>query len=87
MHTTDPFPVICPKCRKQTYKELGWFKNQRTLKCDTVGCWADMADELTEVQVAIWEAEKIAASLDRDRLVKMCPPSQEWFDGDEPKPF
>ncbi len=33
------------------------------------------------------EAEKLAASLDRDRLVKSCPPPQEWFDGDEPRPF
>ena len=59
MHFTDPFPVICPQCLKQSYKELGWLKRQRTLACDF--CRADMADQLTEAQVAIWEAEKIAA--------------------------
>ena len=32
-------------------------------------------------------AEKLMAELDLDRLVKMYPPPQDWFDGDEPKPF
>lgn len=61
MHASDPFPVICPKCHQQTYKQLGWLKLQRTLTCEAPNCGADMADELTEAQVAIWEAEKIAA--------------------------
>ncbi len=59
MDPKDPFPVICPKCSKEFYKELGWLKLQRSLACE--GCGADMADELTEAQVTIWEAEKIAA--------------------------
>ena len=43
--------------------------------------------ELLQEVLTQREAEKLAASLDWDRLVKMCPPPQEWFDGDEPKPF
>jgi hypothetical protein len=33
------------------------------------------------------EAERIAAQLDWDRLVKTSSPPQEWFERDEPKPF
>lgn len=33
------------------------------------------------------EAENLARKIDWDRLVKSCPPPQEWFNGDEPKPF
>jgi prevent-host-death family protein len=33
------------------------------------------------------EVEKRAARIDWDRLVTTHRPPQEWFDGDEPKPF
>jgi prevent-host-death family protein len=33
------------------------------------------------------EVEGLAAQIDWDRLVKTNPPPQEWFDGEEPKPF
>jgi hypothetical protein len=33
------------------------------------------------------EAERLAARIDWDRVVKTNPPPQEWFDRDEPKPF
>ncbi len=33
------------------------------------------------------KSEKLAAQIDWDKVVKTCPPPQEWFDGDEPKPF
>jgi PHD/YefM family antitoxin component YafN of YafNO toxin-antitoxin module len=43
--------------------------------------------ELLQDILARQEAERLAAQLDWDQLVKTSPPSQAWFDGDEPKPF
>jgi prevent-host-death family protein len=43
--------------------------------------------ELLQDLLARQEAERMAAQLDWDRLVKTSPPPQAWFDGDEPKPF
>ncbi len=43
--------------------------------------------ELAQETLARQEAERLATQLDRDRLVRTSPPPQEWFDGDEPKPF
>ena len=43
--------------------------------------------EMVEEVLARREAERLAAGLDWDELVKASPPSQAWFDGDEPKPF
>jgi prevent-host-death family protein len=43
--------------------------------------------ELLQDLLARQEAERMAAQLDSDRLVKTSPPPQVWFDGDEPKPF
>jgi prevent-host-death family protein len=33
------------------------------------------------------EVEKLAAQIDWDRAVQTLRPPQEWFEGDEPKPF
>jgi hypothetical protein len=33
------------------------------------------------------EAEKLAAQIDWDRAVNTLRPPQEWFEGEEPKPF
>jgi hypothetical protein len=33
------------------------------------------------------EIEKLAVQIDWDRARKTLRPPQEWFDGDEPKPF
>lgn len=33
------------------------------------------------------EAQRIASGLDWEQLVKKSPPSPEWFERDEPKPF
>ena len=43
--------------------------------------------ELLRDMLAREAAEELAAKIDWDRLVKESPPSQEWFDRDEPKPF
>lgn len=43
--------------------------------------------ELVREVFATQEAEKLAAEMDWPRLIKTCPPPQEWFDGDEAKPF
>jgi hypothetical protein len=43
--------------------------------------------ELLQDVLARQEAEHLAAQLDWDRLIKTSPPPQDWFDGDEPKPF
>ena len=43
--------------------------------------------EMVQDVLARQEAERIAAGLDWDTLVKTSPPPQEWFDRDEPKPF
>jgi prevent-host-death family protein len=43
--------------------------------------------EMLQDMLARQEAERLAAQIDWDRLVKTSPPPQEWFDGDEPKPF
>jgi hypothetical protein len=43
-------------------------------------------DELREL-LARQEAERLAASIDWDRVVRDHAPPQEWFDGEEPKPF
>ncbi len=47
-------------------------------------------DEPLDDQVAQdWTQEILARSeaLDWNRLAKFSRPAQEWFDGDEPKPF
>jgi hypothetical protein len=43
--------------------------------------------ELVKDMLAREHAEDIARNLDWPRLLKAYPPSQEWFDRDEPKPF
>lgn len=43
--------------------------------------------ELAQDAVARQKAEQLAATLDWKRLAKNSPPAQDWFDGDEPKPF
>ena len=43
----------------------------------------DTYDELT----AAADVERLAASIDWERARRTLRPPQEWFDGDEPKPF
>jgi hypothetical protein len=43
--------------------------------------------ELAQDAVARQKAEQLAATLDWKQLAKNSPPAQNWFDGDEPKPF
>ncbi len=43
--------------------------------------------ELVQEILGRQEVERLAAQIDWDRLVKTNRPPQEWFDGDEPKPF
>jgi prevent-host-death family protein len=43
--------------------------------------------ELLQEVVARREVERLAAQIDWDRAVKTLRPPQEWFEGDEPKPF
>jgi prevent-host-death family protein len=43
--------------------------------------------ELLREVLARQDVEKLAAQIDWDRLVKIHPPAQDWFDGEEPKPF
>jgi hypothetical protein len=43
--------------------------------------------ELLQDMLARQEAERLAAQVDWDKLVKTSPPPQAWFDGEEPKPF
>ena len=43
--------------------------------------------ELMQDAMARHKAEQISRGLDWDRLIAQYPPSQEWFERDEPKPF
>jgi PHD/YefM family antitoxin component YafN of YafNO toxin-antitoxin module len=43
--------------------------------------------ELVREVLAGQEVAKLAAQIDWDRARKTLRPPQEWFDGDEPKPF
>ena len=43
--------------------------------------------ELLQEMVAREHAEELARKLDWEKLLKAYPPSQDWFDRDEPKPF
>jgi len=43
--------------------------------------------ELVQDMLARQEAERLAGRLDWDHLVKTSPPPQDWFDGEEPRPF
>jgi len=43
--------------------------------------------ELVREVLARHEVEKLAAHVDWERARKTLRPPQEWFDGDEPKPF
>jgi hypothetical protein len=43
--------------------------------------------ELLRDMLAREQAEALAAKIDWDKVVKQHPPSQEWFDRDEAKPF
>lgn len=43
--------------------------------------------EMLREVLARQAAEHLAAQIDWDRLARTCPPPQECFDGDEPKPF
>lgn len=43
--------------------------------------------ELLRDVLARQEAEQLAARLDWEHLLKTSPPRQDWFDGEEPKPF
>ena len=43
--------------------------------------------QLVRETLALQEVEKLAAQIDWDRAHQTLRPPQEWFDGDEPKPF
>ncbi len=43
--------------------------------------------ELVREVLARQEVQELAAQIDWDRARKTLRPPQEWFDGDEPKPF
>src|SRR5437667_1387386 len=43
--------------------------------------------ELVREVLARQEVARLAAQIDWDRARKALRPPQEWFDGDEPKPF
>ena len=43
--------------------------------------------EVLRDAMARYEAEQISAGIDWGRLTKTSHPAQDWFDGDEPKPF
>jgi hypothetical protein len=43
-------------------------------------------DLLREV-LARQEVEKLAAAIDWNQVIKTHAPAQDWFNGDEPKPF
>jgi hypothetical protein len=43
--------------------------------------------EMLQELLARQEAERLAAQVNWDELVKASPPAQTWFEGDEPKPF
>jgi hypothetical protein len=43
--------------------------------------------ELIREILARQEVERLAAQIDWDRARRTLRPPQEWFDGDEPKPF
>ena len=43
--------------------------------------------ELLQEIVAQQEAERLAAHVDWAHVAQTSPPPQEWFAGDEPKPF
>ena len=43
--------------------------------------------ELVREVLARQEVEKLAAQIDWERARQTLRPPQEWFDGDEPKPF
>jgi PHD/YefM family antitoxin component YafN of YafNO toxin-antitoxin module len=43
--------------------------------------------ELLEDVLAREQAERLAAGLGADQLIRTFPPPQSWFDGEEPKPF
>ncbi|HEV3255386.1 MAG TPA: hypothetical protein VG013_00770 [Gemmataceae bacterium] len=43
--------------------------------------------ELVREILAQQQVERLAAQIDWDRARKSLRPPQEWFDGDEPKPF
>ncbi|HET6882073.1 MAG TPA: hypothetical protein VFI31_18045 [Pirellulales bacterium] len=45
----------------------------------------DTYDELAAASQA--DVERLAASIDWQIARRRLPPPQEWFDGDEPKPF
>lgn len=43
--------------------------------------------ELVQEAVTRRNAERLSMAVDWERLANNSPPPQEWFDGDEPKPF
>jgi hypothetical protein len=43
--------------------------------------------ELVREFMASQEVQRLAAQIDWDRARQTLRPSQEWYDGDEPKPF
>jgi len=43
--------------------------------------------ELLRELAAQQDAERLAALIDWNKLARSSAPPQEWFDGDEPKPF
>jgi prevent-host-death family protein len=43
--------------------------------------------EVLQDALARHAAEKLASQIDWDRVVTESPPSPQWLDGDEPKPF
>ncbi len=43
--------------------------------------------ELLQELLAQREAEALASQVDWTRAIQLCPPAQQWFEENEPKPF
>lgn len=43
--------------------------------------------ELLQELLAQQDAERLASEMDWTQLAKVSPPPEQWFEGDEPKPF
>jgi len=60
---SDLFPITCPRCHEQTYKEIVGLKTEARIRCS--GCGVNLWFNPTEFARVIDEAKKPLADIAR----------------------
>lgn len=53
----EKIPILCPKCGKETKKDLAWLKNHHGAPIPCANCGAPLGPDFAKLTTAIMESE------------------------------